>query len=57
MYHTLYVKKFANLIDWLYATCLEYFIFSIDSSEARKQYLMHMPERMFKAPDGSFPLI
>jgi hypothetical protein len=30
---------FANLIDWLYAACLEYFIvFSIDSSEARKQY-------------------
>jgi hypothetical protein len=29
----------ANPIDWLYATCLEYFIFfSIDSSEARKQY-------------------
>jgi hypothetical protein len=29
----------ANLIDWLYAACLEYFIFfSIDSSEARKQY-------------------
>jgi hypothetical protein len=26
-------------IDWLYAACLEYFIFfSIDSSEARKQY-------------------
>ena len=31
--------KIANLIDWLYAACLEYFIFfSIDSSEARKQY-------------------
>ena len=29
----------ANLIDWLFAACLEYFIFfSIDSSEARKQY-------------------
>ena len=29
----------ANPIDWLYATCLEYFIFvSIDSSEGRKQY-------------------
>ena len=29
----------ANPIDWLYAVCLEYFIFfSIDSSEARKQY-------------------
>jgi hypothetical protein len=29
----------ANLIDWLYAACLEYFIFfSIDSSEASKQY-------------------
>jgi hypothetical protein len=28
-----------NPIDWLYAACLEYFIFfSIDSSEARKQY-------------------
>jgi hypothetical protein len=28
----------ANPIDWLYATCLENFIFfSIDSSEARKQ--------------------
>jgi hypothetical protein len=28
----------ANPIDWLYAACLEYFIFfSIDSSEARKQ--------------------
>jgi hypothetical protein len=30
---------FANPIDWLYAACLEYYIFfSIDSSEARKQY-------------------
>jgi hypothetical protein len=29
----------ANCIDWLYATCLVYFIFfSIDSSEARQQY-------------------
>jgi hypothetical protein len=29
----------ANPIDWLYAACLEYFIFfSIDSSDARKQY-------------------
>ena len=29
----------ANPIDWLYAACLEYSIFSsIDSSEARKQY-------------------
>ena len=29
----------ANPIDWLYAACLEYLIlFSIDSSEARKQY-------------------
>ena len=29
----------ANPIDWLYAASLEYFIFfSIDSSEARKQY-------------------
>ena len=29
----------ANPIDWLYAACLEYlFLFSIDSSEARKQY-------------------
>ena len=29
----------ANPIDWLYAACLEYFIFfSIDSSEVRKQY-------------------
>jgi hypothetical protein len=29
----------ANPIYWLYAACLEYFIFfSIDSSEARKQY-------------------
>ena len=29
----------ASPIDWLYAACLEYFIiFSIDSSEARKQY-------------------
>jgi hypothetical protein len=29
----------ASAIDWLYAACLEYFIlFSIDSSEARKQY-------------------
>ena len=29
----------ANPIDWLYAACLECFIFfSIDSSEARKQY-------------------
>jgi hypothetical protein len=29
----------ANPIDWLYAACLEYFIFfSVDSLEARKQY-------------------
>ena len=45
----------ANPIDWLYAACLEYFIFfSIDSLEARKQYdiLMHMTEPIFKAPDG-----
>jgi hypothetical protein len=49
----------ANPIDWLYAACLEYFIFfSNDSSEARKQYdeyclsIMHMTERIFKAPDG-----
>jgi hypothetical protein len=29
----------ANPIDWLFAACLEYFIFfPIDSSEARKQY-------------------
>ena len=29
----------ANPIDWLYAACLEYLIFfSIDRSEARKQY-------------------
>jgi hypothetical protein len=28
----------ANPIDWLFAACLEYFFFSIDSSEARKQY-------------------
>ena len=29
----------ANPIDWLYAVCLEYFIFfAIDSSGARKQY-------------------
>ena len=29
----------ASAIDWLYGACLEYFIlFSIDSSEARKQY-------------------
>jgi hypothetical protein len=29
----------ANPIDWLYADCVEYFIFfPIDSSEARKQY-------------------
>jgi hypothetical protein len=28
-----------NPIDWLFAACLEYVIlFSIDSSEARKQY-------------------
>ena len=28
-----------NLIDWLYAACLECLIFfSIDSSEAKKQY-------------------
>ena len=51
----------ANLIDWLFAACLEYFIFfSIDSSEARKQYdeycvnhannnVMHMTERIFNA--------
>ena len=25
-------------IDWLFAACLEYFFFSIDSSEARKRY-------------------
>jgi hypothetical protein len=32
-------KLIANPIDWLFAACLEYFIFfSIDSSEARKQY-------------------
>ena len=28
----------ANPIDWLFAACLEYFFFSIDSSEARKRY-------------------
>jgi hypothetical protein len=29
----------ASPIDWLYAVCLEYFIFfAIDSSGARKQY-------------------
>ena len=28
----------ANPIDWLFAACLEFFFFSIDSSEARKQY-------------------
>jgi ABC-type maltose transport system permease subunit len=28
----------ANPIDWLFAACLEYLFFSIDSSEARKQY-------------------
>jgi hypothetical protein len=29
----------ANPIDWLFAACLEYFIFfSIDSSEARNLY-------------------
>jgi hypothetical protein len=28
----------ANPIDWLFAACLEYFFFSIGSSEARKQY-------------------
>jgi hypothetical protein len=28
----------ANPIDWLFAACLEYVFFSIDSSEARKQY-------------------
>ena len=28
----------ANPIDWLFAACLEYFFFSIDSSEAKKQY-------------------
>ena len=32
----------ANPIDWLYAASLEYLIFfSIDSSEARKQYDAH----------------
>jgi hypothetical protein len=31
-------RLIANPIDWLYAACLEYFFFSIDSSEARKQY-------------------
>ena len=53
----------ANPIDWLYATCLEYFIFvSVDSSEARKQYdeycltimqtiTYHVTERIFKATD------
>ena len=51
----------ANPIDWLFAACLEYFIFfSIDSSEARKQYdeycinhannnFMHITERIFNA--------
>ena len=28
----------ANPIDWLYAACLEFIFFLIDSSEARKQY-------------------
>ena len=29
----------AHSIDWLFAACLEYFIFSwIDSSQVRKQY-------------------
>ena len=32
----------ANPIDWLFAACLEYFFFSIDSSEARKN--MYMPD-------------
>ena len=32
----------AHSIDWLFAACLEYFIFSwIDSSEIRKQYDEH----------------
>ena len=32
-------SSMATGCDWLYAACLEYFIFfSIDSSEARKQY-------------------
>jgi hypothetical protein len=34
----------ANPIDWLFAACLEYFIFlSIDSSGARKQYDEYCP--------------
>jgi hypothetical protein len=34
-----YILLIANTIDWIYAACLEYFIvFSIDSSEARKQF-------------------
>ena len=37
----------ANPIDWLCAACLEYFIFfSIDSSEARKQYDEYCPSIM-----------
>jgi hypothetical protein len=36
----------ANPIDWLYAACLEHFIlFSIHSSEARKQYDEYCTER------------
>jgi hypothetical protein len=54
----------ANPIDWLYAACLDYFIFfSIDSLEARKQYdkyclsimqtiTYHMTERLLKGPGG-----
>ena len=54
----------ANPIDWLYAACLDYFIFfSIDSLEARKQYdkyclsimqtiTYHMTERLLKPPGG-----
>jgi len=28
----------ANPIDWLYAACIIFYFFSIDSSEVRKQY-------------------
>jgi hypothetical protein len=38
-YHLISIRLYFIPFDWLFAACLEYFIFfSIDSSEARKQY-------------------
>jgi hypothetical protein len=46
----------ANPIDWLYAACLEYFIFfSIDSSEASRYFLdtiQHILKKSLKIPQG-----